>query len=559
MHEPVLSVSLESAILNGLAAHVAVIDLDGAVIAANTAWNEFWDLNDGTSGYLESCNYLDVCRGVQGDCRSDAQKALRAIEKVFAGESDYEAFLYTCHSPDEERWFQFVATPLDEDRSCAIISHFNLTPEIAPRERLILAGENLAKANRQLEEQIVLCNELASKAEAASRAKSDFLANVSHEIRTPMTAILGCTDIIERDEFSADGELDKSYALQTIRRNADHLLELIANILDLSKIEAGKCDNEQVPTAPLDIVAEVHSCLLPLARKKGIEFCHEVVNPVPKTISSDPLRLKQILLNLVGNAIKFTEVGSVTIRTSLDKAKQELRFEVADTGVGMSFEQCEKLAEFRAFTQADESMSRKYAGAGLGLCIAKAYAKLLGGDLSFSSVQGKGSLFSVTVGAGEVDVAELLQPTSAASPRQVAHAGDAPPAIEQAKKLEGLRILLAEDGPDNQRLISFILRKAGAEVILAENGKIAIELVETSGNAFDVILMDMQMPEMDGYEATRKLREWGFALPVIAITAHAMAEDRQKCLDAGCDDYATKPIDRSTFIDLVARYGHGLQ
>lgn len=548
------SAPIERAILDGFPGHVAAINQHGEIIATNKAWRQFWNHNGGLQGKSHSWNYLEVCRGVKGACKDDSQRAVRAIEKVLDGESEQEAFLYTCDSPTEERWYQFVVTPMGEDHGSAIIAHLNLTEEIAPREKLVEANNELEEANCRLQEEIERANALAVEAEAASRAKSDFLANMSHEIRTPMTAILGCADVLESKEDPGSDLMSKQVAIETIRRNSDHLLGIINNILDLSKIEAGSCICERIPTNPRAIVSEVLACLQPLAIEKGLEFDHEQLTPVPTAILADPVRLRQILMNLVGNAIKFTEAGKVTIRTSLDIVQQRLKFDVVDTGIGLTPVQCEQLAQFRAFHQVDETMSRKYGGTGLGLRLSRAFARLLGGDLFFCSEYGKGSTFSVTVDTGSLEEIELTQPDT----KQVTPAEPDQPKAEKPlaaeKKLEGLRLLLAEDGPDNQRLISFILRKAGADVSVADNGRIALETVEAAIDDFDLILMDMQMPEMDGYQATGVLREKGYNLPIIAVTAHAMAGDREKCLAAGCDDYTTKPVDRAALIDLVAEY-----
>ena len=547
--------SMERAILDAYPGHVAVINHRGEIIATNKAWRRFWDHNGGLPGNSHSWNYLEVCRGVKGSYRDDSYRAVRAIEKVLNGESDEESFLYTCDSPTEDRWFQFVVTPMKIGRGSALVAHMNLTAEIAPREQLSQANKELEEANSRLNEQIERANELAFEAETANRAKSAFLANMSHEIRTPLTAILGCAELLERDEACDSEYMSKEFAISTIRRNSDQLLEIINNILDLSKIESGTFQCERIPTNPQEIVAEVHSCLQPLAVEKGLQFRHELLSPVPKSFLCDPFRLQHILTNLVGNAIKFTECGSVTIRMSLDRDQRALMFEVVDTGIGLTADQCEKLSEFQAFNQADESMSRKFGGTGLGLHLSKANAQLLGGDLFFFSEYSRGSTFSFKVDVGDLEQLELVEPGGETSAPEKPSEGRPEETSRSEKKLDGIRLLLAEDGPDNQRLISFILRKAGAEVSVADNGRIAVETVENSTDGFDLILTDMQMPELDGYQAVEILREKGYTLPIIAITAHAMAGDRERCLAAGCDDYTTKPVNRTSLIDLVARHG----
>ncbi len=381
---------------------------------------------------------------------------------------------------------------------------------------------------------------------AADQMKSEFLANMSHEIRTPMTAILGFNDILLENAMEPE-DVD---AARTVKQNGDYLISLIDDILDLSKIEAGKVDMECVECSPRQIVIESAELLEVRATSKKLRLETEYGADIPSKIVTDPTRLRQILINLVGNAIKFTESGSVKIVTRLRPGKTEssqLQFDVIDTGIGISAEQVEKI--FQPFTQADGSVTRRFGGTGLGLAISKRLVEALGGEITVSSKVGTGSTFSVTLPIGMVVEERASRPSS--------ERVNVSSSENSVLPLQDRRILLAEDGPDNQRLISFILKKAGAKVTVADNGQIgwglAIE-AESEGNPFDVILMDMQMPVLDGYAATRKLREKGYSQPIIALTAHAMSSDRKKCLDAGCNDYATKPIDRKSLISLVSRW-----
>jgi len=387
-------------------------------------------------------------------------------------------------------------------------------------------------------------------AEAANRAKSDFLAHMSHEIRTPMTAILGFADMLAQDLV----EPEKIEAAATITRNGEYLLDIINDILDLSKIDAGKIDIKREPCSPLQIVEEVISLMRIRATARGIDLSVEYLGPIPETILTSPIRLRQILINLVGNAIKFTEIGSVHLVVQLvyDRAgKPQMRFDVVDTGIGISGKGAASL--FQPFSQIGSSPSSAVPGTGLGLAISKRLAELLGGTIAVTSAVGKGSIFSVIIQTGPLDGVKMLKHMEAAilmpdaSERKTA---------KSAITLSG-RILLVEDGPDNQRLITFILKKAGADVTIADNGQAAIEkFVEAAANAtpFDVILMDMQMPILDGYTATQRLRRMGCIVPIIALTAYAMSTDQQKCLDAGCNDYAIKPISRDTLLKTVARH-----
>jgi CheY-like chemotaxis protein len=375
---------------------------------------------------------------------------------------------------------------------------------------------------------------------------------MSHEIRTPMTAILGYSEqLLEPEQSRGDFE----QAVGVIRRNGDHLLQVINDILDLSKIESGKLTVESIPCAPIQIVADVLDLLRGKASAKGLLLHAELIGPLPATIASDPTRLRQILFNLVGNAIKFTERGSVTIRLALQQepAPPRLAFEVVDTGIGMSEEQCARL--FQAFSQADTSTTRRFGGTGLGLAISRRLAQLLGGDVSMRSQPGLGSAFRLEVATGPLDAAQwIAQPELAA-----AGAGAAAPAAAPAVTLRA-RILLAEDGRDNQMLVSAILRKAGASCEIVGDGRAAVDAAlaaERVGRPFDAVLMDMQMPVLDGVAATRELRAAGFTRPILALTANAMESDRQRCIAAGCDDFASKPIDRARLLATLAHWTSG--
>jgi PAS domain S-box-containing protein len=388
-------------------------------------------------------------------------------------------------------------------------------------------------------------------AEAASRAKSEFLANTSHEIRTPLTAILGYTDMLLDRDITAGERLAH---VEAIRRNGEHLLAVMNDILDLSKIEAGKMTLEQVACSPILLVSEVTDLMRSRAAAKGLAFDVEWRGPLPERITTDPTRLRQILLNLVSNAVKFTERGGVHVRVSLEAADERgrrlLRIDVTDTGIGMTPEQQAGL--FQPFMQADASTTRRFGGSGLGLLITRRLADLLGGEVRLESTLGLGSTFSVTVDAGSLDGVRMIDRPAAARPLAAAPAAPTEPLA--------CRVLLVEDGPDNQRLIATILRKAGAEVTVAGNGQAGCDLVREAtlrGEPYDVVLMDMQMPVLDGYAATAELRRAGYQRPVIALTAHAMQGERERCLAAGCDDFVCKPISRPALIDTVRRYAKG--
>ncbi|NOY42065.1 MAG: PAS domain S-box protein [Planctomycetes bacterium] len=432
-------------------------------------------------------------------------------------------------------------------------------PEAEDRE-LIDITAHLAGLAIERFQAIAQLKQAKVAAEAANQTKSEFLANMSHEIRTPMTAILGYADLLS-DEQDAPPRWRK--AISTIKQNGQHLLTIINDILDMSKIEAGKMTVEYIETNPIQIVEEVVSLMHARAEGKGIDLVVKYNTLIPEQIESDPTRLRQILLNLLGNAVKFTEVGKVTIHLAVNPDQQLLHLSVVDTGIGMSPEQRDVIARFEAFSQADGSTTRKFGGTGLGLRISNSLAQMLGGGLKVESELGKGSTFTMTISTGELTGVRMLNLEEIAkSTEQTPQAKSKQSDDLSGEPLKGLRILLAEDGPDNQRLISFLLKKAGAKVTVAENGQLAHDLTLAAmgeENPFDVILMDMQMPVLDGYGATRKLREVNYAGPIIALTAHAMAEDRQKCLNVGCDDFATKPIDRTKLIVIVKKYANKVE
>ncbi len=428
---------------------------------------------------------------------------------------------------------------------------FDYIPKPATDSEIKARVRNAIRALQLLREQ----KTLRIQAEAANQSKSAFLANMSHEIRTPMTAILGYTDILELEAKSLQLPELISDSLDTIKRNGGHLMELINDILDLSKIESGKLDVESIRCSPQTIVEEVLELVQVRAEAKGLKLEASYQFPLPAEIHSDPTRIRQILINLIGNAIKFTEVGIIRLNTSfLENPGEEpqVQFTVIDQGIGMTEAQMSNL--FRPFSQADSSTTRKYGGTGLGLTICKRLTDVLGGDISVTSKLNQGSQFSATVKTGNLEGVPLLQELQQNDNTESTKPLPAQPE-EQALSLKGKKILLAEDGPDNQKLISFILKKAGAEVTVAENGEAARQAAMRAmeiGLLYDVILMDMQMPILDGYGATRILREQGYSGPIISLTANAMEGDREKCISVGCNDHVTKPIDRRKLISMIA-------
>jgi PAS domain S-box-containing protein len=426
-----------------------------------------------------------------------------------------------------ERWLRTTKVPLLDEggRTLGILGTFeDITDERAAKDELRRARDT---------------------AEAASRAKSEFLANMSHEIRTPMTAILGYADLLGEPALEA---AERAAHVRTIRTNGEHLLAIINDILDLSKIEAGKMRMERVGVSPAAMVRDAVAVLRPRADAKRLRLEAAFGTLVPRAIVSDPTRIRQMLVNLVGNAVKFTERGSVEVRLCYEPGSSgtpaRVRFDVADSGIGMTEEEVSGL--FQPFTQADSSMTRRFGGTGLGLTVTRRLAGLLGGEVTVRSAPGEGSTFTIRLPLGADETPELIDPRESPDLREV------PPDTSGAPRVEA-HILLVEDGPDNQRLIAHFLRAAGARVEIAENGRVALDRADNAA-AFDLILMDMQMPVMDGYSATRALRSRGVLTPIVALTAHAMAGEREKCLAAGCTDYATKPVTREKLLGLCAKW-----
>jgi signal transduction histidine kinase/FixJ family two-component response regulator len=424
------------------------------------------------------------------------------------------------------------------------------------------AARELEAANSQLQAAMECTRRLAEAAETANRAKSDFLANMSHEIRTPLTAINGFAELVldylhERARIADGSEIaELEHYIENLRiilRNGAHLIELVNDILDLSKVEAGKLGLEMGACAPMCVVTEVGQLLQSRIQEKNLSFRITQLTAVPETIQTDSVRLRQILYNLVGNSVKFTEKGEVAVEVSLIRTPKsdhaKMCIDVVDTGIGIASNQVARL--FESFFQADSSTSRRYGGTGLGLSISKRLAQELGGDVALmTSELGKGSRFRLTFSTGSLQGIPLVKPAGGWSVKTV----QPPERPTLEVSLSGYRVLLAEDGADNRALISFILKKAGAEVTVAENGQEAVQEVRRAmeyGLRYDVILMDMQMPVMDGYDAVRVLRAEGYAGCIIALTAHAMQGDRELCLATGCDNYTTKPINRQRLLSLI--------
>lgn len=378
------------------------------------------------------------------------------------------------------------------------------------------------------------------EAVSANSLKSAFLANMSHEIRTPLGAMLGFMDLLRDADLPHE---ERRRYLDISIRNGVQLNQIINDILDLSKVEAGQLKYESVPIDPRKIVSDVLSLLSVKAAEKRIVLRSDLEETIPVTIVSDPTRLRQILLNIVGNAVKFTPEGHVHVRGW--SAEDGVHFEIVDTGTGIPSHQHE--AVFQPFVQADSTMIRRFEGTGLGLPLSKKLAQALGGDVVLvSSEPGQGSRFRITV-RDQGDAPAL----AAQDPRPEPHF---PGRGFEGLRLSGVRVLLVEDSVDNQELIRHYLAKTGAQIEIAGNGREGVS--RASASEHDIVLMDIQMPEMDGYEATETLRRDGYRKPIIALTAHAMVEFRRKSLQVGCTDHLSKPIDRQSLITMIEKHLH---
>lgn len=452
-----------------------------------------------------------------------AEQAMRPVFFVLETRQPF-IWEYSLNVHGEERFYEARFVPYTDERVIILVR------DVSERK---YAQKMLEETNQRLELALMEAHEMTLRAEAASRAKSEFLANMSHEIRTPMNGVLGMVQLLEDTPLTQE----QAELLRTLKNSAQYLLGLLNDILDLSKIEAGKMTLEQIPVNLHELAREAVALFGGRASEKGLTLHAQIDPNAPEWVLGDPVRLRQIVANFISNAIKFTHEGSVTLIVLPSPTyPQGVWIGVQDTGVGIPEDKLDSL--FEAFTQADSSTTRKYGGTGLGLTISKKLAEIMGGRIGVESEVGVGSLFFVDL------------PLPAAQPPQTRN--DSSQAQSLPEVFPGKRILLVEDNEVNRKVAVRLLGKLQVEVEIAVNGLEAVQ--KATENAYDLILMDCQMPEMDGYEATRTLRERGIQTPIVALTANALEGDREKCLACGMNDYLSKPIQADKLREALARW-----
>ena len=521
-------------ILSGISDGIAVMDESGDFVYVNDAGARICGLTNAAAFMARPSELLFENFHFSSEKGEEINLKEQQIDPALRGEKPNELLArFRLKDTGEEKWLMIRISPVYDNKRNVRMA-VSIFKDFTERKRI---EDWLIEEKKRAEEAHLNMERLAEAAESASHVKSLFLANMSHEIRTPLGAILGFTDLLNDPELTP-AERDKYRSI--IERNGRQLTQLIDDILDLSKVEAGHLDIENLEISLSALLADIDSILKFRASEKGLTF--ELVSEpsAPESICTDPVRLRQILLNIVGNAIKFTEHGGVRIHVSSSgENKRNVKFVVEDTGLGISKENQEKLFEW--FTQADSSTTRKFGGTGLGLALSRRLARALGGDIELESSDKVGSRFVITItNRNETGECSQIEP---AKKNKHAHLKDV---------LKGLKILLVEDSADNRMLVESVLGRQGIKVSTAENGREGVE--KAMNGDFDLILMDIQMPVLDGIQATTELRARGFAKPIVALTAHAMKEEREKTLGVGCDAHLTKPLVVSKLLNVIAEF-----
>ena len=505
--------------IDGLSSHICVIDAQGKIVITNRAWNTFAVENNAVEGtYGAGTDYLAFCKAIAEDENAEIEESYEGIRGVLNGSLPSFTKEYSCHSSEAERWFSCKVDPFKvSSRNYAVISNENITEQKIAEFEL-----RSAKA----------------EAESANCAKSVFLANMSHEIRTPMNGVIGMTELLKMTELTEE----QTNYVKNIEISGDNLLLLINDILDLSKIEAQKFTIEFEEFSLHHCINDVVLIQKHIIHEKGLTLDVDVATEVPHLLVGDQLRVKQILINLLGNAAKFTAQGGITISAQITEqqdATMFVRIVVRDTGIGISSEAIDRI--FAPFAQADSSTTRQFGGTGLGLSISRHLAELMNGNISVESTPGVGSCFSVTLPflVARNDVTE-----DDSKDTTVVNWDEVP-----------LRILFVEDNPVSTKFGTILLRKMGHDVVSVENGLEC--LVALKNGTFDLVLMDIHMPVMNGMDALRQIRgkEQGTSLhqPVIALTACALREDKEELLKGGFDGYVSKPFKVNDLIFEMTR------
>ncbi|HEG44734.1 MAG TPA: response regulator [Phycisphaerales bacterium] len=484
-------------------------------------------------------NYYDLFKDGADFAREKDAQVIDSGEGLFGQLREFKT------SQGQVRWAIVDRIPYrnhNDEIEGVIVFAQDITERKLAEDQLKLAKEELEDITSQLEISIERANLLAQAATVADQAKSEFMANMSHEIRTPMNSIMGFSDILADEDLT---EEQHNY-IKTIQNSASNLLELINDILDFSKIEAGQLDTEIIKTSLTEILDDVRDSMSVLAGNKDIEFAVNCESEVPAFVLTDPHRLRQCLANLVGNAIKFTEKGHVHVNTSLVETATGhiIRFDVEDTGIGISAEKRDII--FEPFSQADNGTTRKYGGTGLGLSITKKIAGILGGKVVFMSEPGEGSVFSLTIPAG-VDVdAEPTCNSNDISETELPRG----PENDKAR-FEG-KVLIVDDDTTSRLLLDVVLKRVGLQVENVDSAGKALEIA--AAEDFDLILMDLRMPDMSGFEAVDMFKKKEIAVPIIAVTAEVNETIESDCLEAGFDAYLPKPILRKELYDIIAKH-----
>jgi PAS domain S-box-containing protein len=513
---------------------IAIFDLDGNFVQVNDRYCEIlgYRNNDLVGRNFKSLTHPD-----------DLKDNLNHLALLRSGQADSYIYEKRYIRKDGRKIWVVTAVTLVRDAEGEPDYYMTVARDVSQRRE---ADADLRRMHNELEERVSqrtlelarANNELAKAkkvAEDANSAKTNFLANISHELRTPLSIIKGFCDLLLEEKSI---EPSQKHYIKRIDYNAHLLLDLIKDLLDLSKVESGKLDINQQVIAIEPLVEEVLECMRPEADKKGIELLLHKVGPIPEKITSDPSRLRQILLNLVCNAIKFTQKGSVEVSLATQRATSgsKLLIAVKDSGLGIDPAEAKKL--FRPFAQANKRISGKFGGTGLGLMLSRNLARALGGDVHLqNSTPGHGSTFVLTLGF---------------SPAFVKEKKSALPKLLPARKLKGMRVAVVDDMEEQRMILAEYLRAAGAEVQCFEDGKCVLS--EATAHPDDLILMDLKMPKLNGYNAAKRLREIGHRGPIIALTAFTVSGTRERCLRLGFNDHVFKPIDRAALIDLVAKY-----